>query len=123
MKFTGVRIDTQKLEHFGKRLKRCRDKIIKFIKTKTGVEVQLWAATSIKQLLDNRKITNFEKTAKSGMPKLPKDYLKTHEDRFLRLVSKAKAHLHIRHSYGFSPVCIRLCLIHKLNVLNFFSQF
>jgi len=90
MKFTGVKIDTQKLEHFGKRLKRCRDKIIKFIKTKTGVEVQLWAATSIKQLLDNRKITNFEKTAKSGMPKLPKDYLRTHEDRFLRLVSKAR---------------------------------
>ena len=90
MKFKGVRIDTQKLEHFGKRLKRCRDKIIKFIKTKTGVEVQLWAATSIKQLLDKRKITNFEKTAKSGMPKLPKDYLKTHEDRFLRLVSKAR---------------------------------
>ena len=90
MKFTGVRIDTHKLEHLGKRLKRCRDKIIKFIKTQTGVEVQLWAATSIKQLLDNRKITNFEKTAKSGMPKLPKDYLKTHEDRFLRLVSKAR---------------------------------
>ena len=90
MKFKGVRIDTQKLEHFGKRLKRCTDKIIKFIKTKTGVEVQLWAATSIKQLLDKRKITNFEKTAKSGMPKLPKDYLKTHEDRFLRLVSKAR---------------------------------
>ena len=50
----------------------------------------MWAATSIKQLLDNRKITNFEKTAKSGMPKLPKDYLRTHEDRFLRLVSKAR---------------------------------
>ena len=90
MKFKGVRIDTQKLEHLGKRLKRCRDKIIKFIKTKTGIEVQLWAATSIKLLLDNRNITNFEKTAKSGMPKLPKDYLKTHEDRFLRLVSKAR---------------------------------
>jgi DNA polymerase I-like protein with 3'-5' exonuclease and polymerase domains len=90
MKFKGVRIDTQKLDYLGKRLKRCRDKIIKFIKTKTGVEVQLWAATSIKQLLDKRNITNFEKTAKSGMPKLPKDYLKTHEDRFLRLVSKAR---------------------------------
>ncbi len=90
MKFNGVRIDVQKLEHFGKRLRRCRDKIIKFIKTKTGVEVQLWAAASIKQLLDNRKITNFKKTPKSGMPKLPKDYLKTHEDRFLRLVSKAR---------------------------------
>ena len=90
MKFTGVRIDTQKLEHLGKRLKRCRDKIIKFIKTQTGVEVQLWAATSIKQLLVNQGITKYDKTPKSGMPKLPKDFLKTHENRFLRFVSKAR---------------------------------
>ena len=90
MKFKGVRIDTQKLEHFGKRLQRCRDKIIKFIKTQTGVEVQLWAATSIKQLLVNQEITKYDKTPKSGMPKLPKDFLKTHENRFLRFVSKAR---------------------------------
>ncbi len=90
MKFTGVRIDTQKLERLGKRLTLRRDNLLKIIKKHTQLDLQLWAATSIKKLLDNRKITNFEKTAKSKMPKLPKDYLKTHEDRFLRMVSKAR---------------------------------
>tara|TARA_R110000772_G_scaffold156038_1_gene267114 strand:+ start:2936 stop:4981 length:2046 start_codon:yes stop_codon:yes gene_type:complete len=90
MKFKGVRIDTQKLERFGEKLKFRRDNLLKIIKKHTKLDLQLWAATSIKQLLDNRKITNFEKTPKSGMPKLPKDYLKTHKDRFLRMVSKAR---------------------------------
>ena len=90
MKFKGVRIDTQKLERLGKRLTLRRDNLLKIIKKHTQLDLQLWAATSIKQLLDNRGITNFEKTAKSAMPKLPKDYLKTHEDRFLRMVSKAR---------------------------------
>ena len=90
MKFKGVRIDTQKLENLGKRLRRRRDNLLSIIKKHTGLKLQLWAATSIKQLLDNRKITKFEKTPKSGMPKLPKDFLKTHEDRFLKMVSKAR---------------------------------
>jgi len=90
MKFKGVRIDTQKLENLGKRLRRRRDNLLNIIKKHTGLKLQLWAATSIKQLLDNRKITKFEKTPKSGMPKLPKDFLKTHEDRFLKMVSKAR---------------------------------
>ena len=90
MKFKGVRIDTQKLENLGKRLRRRRDNLLSIIKKHTGLKLQLWAATSIKQLLDNRKITKFEKTPKSRMPKLPKDFLKTHEDRFLKMVSKAR---------------------------------
>ena len=89
MKFKGVKIDTQKAEEFGKRLERCRDKIIKFIKLKTNVDVQIWAASSLKNLLDQQKITNYKTTPKSKLPQLPKDYLRTHENRFLRLVAKA----------------------------------
>ena len=83
MKFKGVRIDVQKLDLLGKRLTLRRDNLLKIIKKHTKLDLQLWAATSIKELLNNRKITKFEKTPKSGMPKLPKDFLKTHEDRFL----------------------------------------
>ena len=90
MKFKGVKIDTQKAEEFGKRLERCRDKIIKFIKLKTNVDVQIWAASSLKNLLDQQKITNYKTTPKSKLPQLPKDYLRTHENRFLRLVAKAR---------------------------------
>ena len=90
MKFKGVRIDTQKLEQLGKRLTLRRDNLLNIIKKHTKLNLQLWAATSVKALLDHQKITKFEKTAKSKMPKLPKDYLKTHENRFLRMVSKAR---------------------------------
>ena len=90
MKFKGVRIDTQKLEQLGKRLTLRRDNLLNIIKKHTKLNIQLWAATSIKALLDHQNITNFEKTAKSEMPKLPKDYLKTHENRYLRMVSKAR---------------------------------
>jgi len=90
MKFKGVKIDVQKLESFGKRLKRRRDNLLNIIKKHTGVSVQIWAANSIKILLQQQKITNYEKTPKSGMPKLPKDYLRTHSNRFLRHVGKAR---------------------------------
>ena len=90
MKFKGVKIDVQKLNLLGKRLERCKNKIIRFIKLKTTVDVQIWAASSLKNLLDNQKIKDYAKTPKSGMPKLPKDYLKTHSNRFLRYVAKAR---------------------------------
>ena len=90
MKFKGVKIDVEKLNLLGKRLERCKNKIIRFIKLKTTVDVQIWAASSLKNLLDNQKIKDYTKTPKSGMPKLPKDYLKTHSNRFLRYVAKAR---------------------------------
>ena len=90
MKFKGVRVNVQKLEEFGKKLKFRRDNLLNIIRKHTGIIVQLWAANSVKLLLDQQKITNYKKTPKSGMPQLPKDYLKTHKNRFLRMLSKAR---------------------------------
>ena len=55
MKFKGVRIDVQKLETFGKKLKCRRDNLLNIIKKHTKVDVQLWAANSVKDLLNNQK--------------------------------------------------------------------
>jgi DNA polymerase I-like protein with 3'-5' exonuclease and polymerase domains len=60
------------------------------IEKRTGVRVEIWAAASIKKLLDQQKITDYKKTPKSGMPQLPKDYLQTHKNRFLRMIAKAR---------------------------------
>ena len=116
MKFKGVKIDVQKAKAFGKRLKKTKQNIIDYIERRTGVKIEIWAASSIKALLDHRKITNYEttkdkikdlkdkkgnvikdkegkvktETIKSTIPKLPKDYLSTHEDHFLRLIVKAR---------------------------------
>ena len=90
MKFKGVKIDVQKAELFGKFLERRKQKLIKIIKDKTGIEVEIWAAASIKKLLDKLKVTDYKKTPKSGMPQLPKNYLQTHKEPLLRLIAKAR---------------------------------
>ena len=90
MKFKGVKIDVQKAKDLGKRLEKRRDNLIKIIKARTGVDVQIWAASSLKNLLENQDIKDYKKTPKSGMPQLPGDYLRTHKNRFLRFVAKAR---------------------------------
>jgi DNA polymerase I-like protein with 3'-5' exonuclease and polymerase domains len=90
MKFKGVKIDVQKAIHFGKRLEKRRDNLINIIKKRTTVDLQIWAAASIKKLLNQQKITDYKKTPKSGMPQLPKDFLTKHSNRFLRMIAKAR---------------------------------
>ena len=116
MKFKGVRIDVEKAKVLGKLLEKRRDNLLKIIKKHTDVDVEIWAASSIKALLEHEKITDYEKTkdrkkklkgkdgknildekgepktelVPSTTPKLPKDYLKTHKNRFLRMIVKAR---------------------------------
>ena len=90
MKFKGVRIDVLKLRSLGEELRKKRDDILESIKKETGLEIKIWAASSIKELLEKRDITDYKKTPKSGMPSLPKDYLATHKDECLRKVAEAR---------------------------------
>jgi DNA polymerase I-like protein with 3'-5' exonuclease and polymerase domains len=90
MKFKGVKIDTAQAILFGRHLKKRRDQIIKAIQNKTGIKVDIWAASSIKNLLQHQGITDYKVTPKSKMPQLPKDYLKTHENKCLRMIAKAR---------------------------------
>ena len=90
MRFKGVRIDVEKAKQVGIKLKKRSDNIIKIIRKRTGIKIEMWAAASIKKLLDKLKIKDYEETPKSKMPQLPKDYLQTHENRFLRFIAKAR---------------------------------
>lgn len=90
MKFKGVRIDTQKAKDLGTFLEKRKNNLIKFIEKRTKLKVQIWAASSIKKLLDHQKINDYEKAPKSGVPLLPKNYLKTHKNIFLRIIARAR---------------------------------
>ena len=90
MKFKGVRIDVAKAIAFGRHLKKRRDQIIKAIENITTVKVDIWAAASIKKLLDHLHIKDYKMTPKSKMPQLPKDYLRTHNNKCLRMIAKAR---------------------------------
>ena len=90
MKFKGVKIDVAKAIQFGRHLKKRRDQIIKAIESITTIKVDIWAAASIKKLLDHLNIKDYKVTPKSKMPQLPKDYLRTHNNKCLRMIAKAR---------------------------------
>jgi len=90
MKFKGVKIDRSKAILFGRHLKKRRDQIIKAIESITTIKVDIWAAASIKKLLDHLHIKDYKVTPKSKMPQLPKDYLRTHNNKCLRMIAKAR---------------------------------
>jgi DNA polymerase I-like protein with 3'-5' exonuclease and polymerase domains len=90
MKFKGVRIDVAKAILFGRHLKKRRDQIVKAIESITTIHVDIWAAASIKKLLDHLHIKDYKVTPKSKMPQLPKDYLQTHNNKCLRMIAKAR---------------------------------
>ena len=90
MKFKGVKIDVEKARAFGKRLEKTKNNIINYIARKTNIRIEIWAASSIKALLDHQDINDYTKTPKSGMPQLPKNYLSTHKNKYLRLIAKAR---------------------------------
>ena len=90
IKFKGVKIDVEKAKAFGKRLEKTKNNIINYIARKTNIRVEIWAASSIKALLDHESIDDYTKTPKSGMPQLPKNYLSTHKNKYLRLIAKAR---------------------------------
>ena len=90
MKFKGVRIDVAKAILFGRHLRKRRDQILKAIESITTIHVDIWAAASIKKLLDHLHIKDYKVTPKSKMPQLPKDYLRTHSNKCLRMIAKAR---------------------------------
>ena len=89
MKFKGVKIDVEKAKAFGQRLEKTKNNIIDYIARRTNIRVEMWAASSIKALLDHQNIDDY-KVTKAGLPQLPKDYLSTHKNKYLRLIAKAR---------------------------------
>ena len=90
MRFKGVKIDEQKAKSLGKDLEKRKNRIIKYIKKRVGIAVEIWAADSIQKLLNQQNIKDYKKTPKSGRASLSKDYLEFHPNIYLRLIARAR---------------------------------
>ena len=90
MRFNGVRVDTEKAKTLGMDLNKRKNNIIKGIKKRTGIAIEIWAASSIQKLLDQQGITDFKKTPKSGRASLSKNYLESHSNIYLKLIARAR---------------------------------
>ena len=92
MRFKGVRVDTKKAKTLGLDLEKRRKSIIKGIKRRTGVLIEIWAADSVEKLLHKLNITDYKSTPKSGRVSLSKSYLESHSNIYLRLIARARAY-------------------------------
>jgi len=89
MKWEGVCVDLEKADAIKKNLIIREKKILKGIKDKTGVDVDIWAAVSVAKVFDKLKIP-YERTPKSGQPKFDKNFLITHKNPTARMVATAR---------------------------------
>ena len=92
MRFKGVRVDTTKANTLGDDLEKRKKSILKGIKKRTGIKVEIWAADSIQKILDHQKIIDYKKTPKSGRASLSKQYLESHSNIYLRLIARLRAY-------------------------------
>ena len=89
MKWEGVNVDLEKADAIKKNLIIREKKILKGIKDKTGVDVDIWAAVSVAKVFDKLEIS-YERTPKSGQPKFDKNFLVTHKNPTARMVATAR---------------------------------
>jgi len=90
MRFKGVKVDTEKAKTLGEDLSKRKSNIIRGIKKRTGITIEIWAASSVQKLLDQQNIKDYKKTPKSGRASLSKDYLESHSNVYLRLIARAR---------------------------------
>jgi|TARA_R110000823_G_scaffold246239_1_gene370281 DNA polymerase I-like protein with 3'-5' exonuclease and polymerase domains len=88
MTWTGVRVNTEKVERTRVELIKREKIILEQIKTMTGMNVEIWAAQSLSKAFDKVSIS-YPKTEK-GQPSFTKNFLSDHTEKLPRLVVEAR---------------------------------
>lgn len=89
MKKKGVCIDEDNLSKLETRLLSEEKKILKQIKSLSGVDVEIWAAASVAKAFDSLSIP-YLRTPKSNAPSFAKNFLATHTHELPQLVVKCR---------------------------------
>ena len=88
MRATGVRVDLDQAERSRKILRDRKQELLAFVKDKTGVEVEVWAAESIKKVFEEQQIP-YPRT-EAGAPSFTKDFLKDHPNEVAQTINKIR---------------------------------
>ena len=88
MRWTGVRVDLEKAENIKKDLKAKENKILHAIKKSYG-EIEIWNSSSICRAFDKASIP-YERTEKTGAPKVEKDWLLSHKHELPKMIGEAR---------------------------------
>ena len=89
MRFLGVRVNQAQAENEKKTLVEQEKKLLTEVKKETGIDVQIWAARSIAQVFDKRKLT-YDRTIKTQAPSFTKNFLTHHPDPVVKKIANAR---------------------------------
>jgi len=88
MRATGVPVDLDRAEQSRKILRDRKKELLSFVKNKTGVEVEVWAADSIKKVFEEQGMP-YPRT-EAGAPSFTKDFLKDHPNEIAQTINKIR---------------------------------
>lgn len=88
MRATGVPVDLDRAEQSRKILRDRKKELLSFVKSKTGVEVEVWAADSIKKVFEEQGMP-YPRT-EAGAPSFTKDFLKDHPNEIAQTINKIR---------------------------------
>ena len=88
MKFKGVRVDIEKAHKIKKDLIKEEKTYLKKIKDETGLDVEIWAASSIAKIFDKLKLP-YDRT-ETGAPSFTKNFLSQHPNEVAQSIAQAR---------------------------------
>ena len=88
MTFKGVRVDLEKAAEIKKDFQNREKKILHNIKKETGIDLDIWAASSIQEMCDKLNI-EYDKTP-TGQPSFTKNFMKHHNNDLVESISVAR---------------------------------
>ena len=88
MRARGVRVDLDRAEQSRKILRGRKQELLAFVKDKTGVDVEVWAADSIKKVFEDLGLP-YPRT-EAGAPSFTKDFLKEHPNEVAQTINKIR---------------------------------
>jgi len=89
MRFLGVRVDVIKASQLKKELATKEENLLQQIKKATGLEPQIWAASSIAQVFDKLKLP-YSRTEKTNSPSFTKNFISNHNHPVVRMIAEAR---------------------------------
>ena len=88
MRARGVRVDLDQADRSRKILRQRKQELLAFVKDKTGIEVEVWAAESIKKVFEDLGLP-YPRT-EAGAPSFTKDFLKDHPNEVAQTINKIR---------------------------------
>jgi len=89
MRFRGVPVDLDKAEKIKNNLMKQEKKLLNKIKDLSGIEVELWAASSIAKAFDALHLP-YDKTEKTEAPSFTRNFLANHPHELAQCISNAR---------------------------------